>query len=62
MEIKIPEVIEVIEFNTKTRQRRVHKFEEYDKAINFIKKRRKSVSNGTTYTICDLKGLNVDII
>lgn len=62
MEIKIPEVIEVIEFNTKTRQRRVHKFKEYDKAINFIKKRRESVSNGTTYTICDLKGLNVDII
>ena len=62
MEIKVPEVIEVIEFNTKTRQRRVHKFTDFNKAIDFIKKRRDSISNGSTYTICDLRGLNVDII
>ena len=61
MEIKIPEAIEVIEFNTKTRQRRVHKFVEYDEVVNFIKKRRDKVSKGYTYTICDIRSINTNI-
>ena len=38
MEIKIPELIEVIEFNIETRQRRIHRFDEYYKMIGFLKR------------------------
>lgn len=48
------EKVEVIEFNTNTRWRKVYEFESFEKAIGFIKSRRNSIKKGKTYTICDL--------
>ena len=54
MEIKIPELIEVIEFNIETRQRRIHRFDEYYKMIGFLKRQEDKIKLGFTYTICDI--------
>jgi hypothetical protein len=46
-------MIEVIEFNINTKWRKVHRFDDLNKAIDFIKKRRVKLEDGYTYTICD---------
>ena len=46
-------MFEVIEFNLNTKWRKAHRFDDFNKALDFIRKRRIKLEDGYTYTICD---------
>ena len=55
MELK--NTVEVIEFNTKTTERRAIKFDEYYKAIGYAKSRQSQLAKGVVLIICDINTL-----